>query len=200
MIYYYTKDTSSGLIYVTIAFLVYVIYLFTDSVLNLNKKTYTDTKTKLYNSARWDEYIKMNASDNAPLGIMMFDINGLKYANDTYGHKAGDKIIVKFSEILKNTFDESDFVCRWGGDEFAVIVKNADAEKMEGYIHSLINAADEYNSTGVKPQLHFACGYVMSTEFPGMSGCELLEKADERMYGDKQEWYKKRIKLINKNA
>lgn len=126
MIYYYTKDTSSGLIYVTIAFLVYVIYLFTDSVLNLNKKAYTDTKTKLYNSSRWDEYIKMNSSDNAPLGVMMFDINGLKYANDTYGHKAGDKIIIKFSEILRNTFDESEFVCRWGGDEFAAIVKNAD--------------------------------------------------------------------------
>lgn len=188
-IYYYSKDTSSSMVFVTIAFLVYIIYLFADNILNIHKKAYTDAKTHLYNKARWDEFIREDIPDSEPIGVMMMDLNGLKHTNDTYGHKAGDKIIVKFSDILRKTFASDEFLCRWGGDEFAVIVRNADLEKMESYKQAVYKATEDYNSSGVKYQIHFACGYALSTEFPEISRFELLTKADARMYSDKQQWY-----------
>lgn len=198
-VYYYSKHTSSGMIYVTIAFLVYIVYLFTENVLNIHKKAYIDAKTQLYNRARWEEYIRENIPDSEQIGVMMLDLNGFKSINDTYGHKEGDRLIVNFSEILRNTFSTGEFVCRWGGDEFTVIVRNADREKLDKYRCDLYKAAEDYNSLGLKPEIHFACGYVLSSEYPNVSRNELLTMADARMYIDKQKWYDK-INNISQNA
>ncbi len=199
-IYYYINNTSSGMIFVTVAFLVYIVYLFTDNVINVHKKAYIDGKTQLYNKARWEEVIREDIPYNESIGVMMLDLNGLKHTNDTYGHKAGDKIIVKFSEILRDTFASSEFLCRWGGDEFVAIVRNADLKKMENYRSALHKATDDYNNLGVKPEIHFACGYVLSSEFPNLSINELLTEVDARMYSDKQKWYDKKRHSDSKNA
>lgn len=190
-IYYYINDSSSGMMFTTIAFLVYTFYLFTDNILTINKKAHVDSKTKLYNKAHWEEYIKENISDSEPIGVMMLDLNRLKHVNDTLGHDIGDKMIVDFSEILRDTFSSGEFLCRWGGDEFAVVVRNADSEKMKSYDCAMHDAVEAYNKSGAKPELYFACGYVLSTEFPDVSKSDLLKKADERMYADKQKWYDK---------
>ena len=78
-----------------------------------------------------------------------------------------------------------------GGDEFAVLIKNADREKTEGYITAVHTAVDEYNLSGTGPEIHFACGYALSDDYPTHSWQELLEKADEYMYIDKKRWYSK---------
>ena len=199
LIYFYFKKTSSGLVFTTVAFLIYTVYLFTENILDINKKAYVDSKTKLYNKTRWDDYINNKIPDSEPIGVMMLDLNGFKSINDAYGHKAGDRLIVKFSEILRDTFGKGEFVCRWGGDEFAVVVRNADREKLENYDRDLHKAAEDYNSTGAKLKIYFACGYVLSTEYPDISRGELLTKADARMYSDKQAWYDKQANA-HKNA
>lgn len=195
LIYFYFRGTSSGLVFTTVAFIVYTLYLFTENILNINKKAYVDVKTKLYNKARWDEYIKEKIPESEPIGVMMLDLNGLKHTNDTYGHKAGDRLIVKFSEILRNTFNSGEFLCRWGGDEFAVVVRDADPQRMEQYNLAIHRAVEDYNSSGAKLPIYFACGYALSTEFPDISRNELLTKADARMYSDKQKWYDKQINI-----
>lgn len=197
--YFYIKDTSSGIMFTTVAFLIYTFYMFAENILEINKKAYVDVKTKLYNKARWEDYINNKIPESEPIGVMMLDLNGLKHINDTYGHKAGDRVIVKFSEILRKTFGKGEFVCRWGGDEFAVIVRNADREKLEGYNSTLHKAAEDYNSAGAKPKIYFACGYVLSAEYPDVPRSELLTKADARMYSDKQAWYDKRA-YVHGNA
>ena len=119
----------------------------------------------------------------------MLDVNQLKHINDTMGHEAGDKIIFNFANILRNTIPPTNTICRWGGDEFTVLVLNANREIMEEYIRGINGAVTTYNESGEKPPLSYAVGYVLSTEFPGMSPKDLLSKADERMYQDKQKWY-----------
>ena len=188
---FYFKGTSSVLVFTTVAFVIYTLYLFTEGILNINKKAYVDVKTQLYNKARWDEYINKKIPESETIGVMMLDLNGLKHTNDTYGHKAGDRLIVKFSEILRDTFNSDSFLSRWGGDEFAVIIRNADLEKVEKYKCNLYKAVEEYNSSRTKSEIHFACGYVLSSEFPNIPRSELLTKADARMYSDKQAWYDK---------
>jgi diguanylate cyclase (GGDEF)-like protein len=188
-VYFYINDTSSGNMFTLTAFLIYTLYLFTDNILDINRKAYTDPNTQLYNKARWEEFINNSIPAGEPIGVMMLDLNSLKRTNDTLGHKAGDKMILRFSEILRNTFAPGEFLCRWGGDEFAVIVRNADREKMENYNNAVHSAVEDYNSKCEKPKIYFACGYALSEEFSYISRSELLKKADERMYRDKQQWY-----------
>ena len=193
IIYYYRKATSSGILFTTIAFLIYTVYLFAENILDINKKVYYDVNTKLYNKARWEEFIKDKIPDSEPIGVMMLDLNRLKYTNDTFGHEIGDKMIVKFSEIMRKTFASCEFLCRWGGDEFVVVVRNANLEKMENYDKAIHAAVENYNKSGAKPEIYFACGYALSTEFSDISRDELLTKADKRMYSDKQQWYNEHV-------
>lgn len=191
LVYFYLNGTSSGMMITSIAFLIYIFYRFIESILSINKKAYMDVNTNLFNKTRWNEIIEEKIPDNEPIGIMMLDLNRLKHTNDTMGHEFGDKMIIKFAEILRNSFDSGTFLFRWGGDEFTVLVRNADRKKMEDYDYALHAAVDAYNKSGAKPEIHFACGYALSTDFPDISRNELLTKADERMYCDKQKWYDK---------
>ena len=193
IIYYYRKATSSGILFTTIAFLIYTVYLFAENILDIINKVYYDVNTKLYNKAHWEEFIKDKIPDSEPIGVMMLDLNRLKYTNDTFGHEMGDKMIVKFSEIMRKTFASHEFLCRWGGDEFVVVVRNANLEKMENYDKAIHAAVENYNKSGAKPEIYFACGYALSTEFSDISRDELLTKADKRMYSDKQQWYNEHI-------
>ena len=193
IIYYYRKATSSGILFTTIAFLIYTVYLFAENILDIINKVYYDVNTKLYNKAHWEEFIKNKIPDSEPIGVMMLDLNRLKYTNDTFGHEMGDKMIVKFSEIMRKTFASHEFLCRWGGDEFVVVVRNANLEKMENYDKAIHAAVENYNKSGAKPEIYFACGYALSTEFSDISRDELLTKADKRMYSDKQQWYNEHI-------
>jgi diguanylate cyclase (GGDEF)-like protein len=193
IIYYYRKATSSGTLFTTIAFLIYTVYLFAENILDIINKVYYDVNTKLYNKAHWEEFIKDKIPDSEPIGVMMLDLNRLKYTNDTFGHEMGDKMIVKFSEIMRKTFASHEFLCRWGGDEFVVVVRNANLEKMENYDKAIHAAVENYNKSGAKPEIYFACGYALSTEFADISRDELLTKADKRMYSDKQQWYNEHV-------
>lgn len=189
LVNYYLQHTSSGMVVTLVAFVIYTTYYFIDSIMNINRKAYVDVATKLYNKTCWDIYIEEYIPANEPVGIMMMDINCLKHINDTLGHKTGDKVIVRFAEILRNTFEPGEFLCRWGGDEFTVLVRNATHEKMGNYISALRTAVEAYNRSGETPEISFACGYVLSSDDPTLSKKELFAKADEWMYADKQPRY-----------
>ena len=73
----------------------------------------------------------LDARDAADLVFMMVDLDNFKPINDTYGHAAGDKMLLDIRDVLLNTCRRSDFVIRWGGDEFVVIAKQAHAGEAE---------------------------------------------------------------------
>lgn len=121
--------------------------------------------------------------------MMMLDLNGLKYINDTLGHEAGDRMIFNFSAILRNTLPSSSVICRWGGDEFAVMLTGMSREKMERYMDTIHRAVDVYHANNGDPPIFFAVGYALSTENPSLSRKELLAIANNQMHLDKQKWY-----------
>ena len=191
IVIFYLKGSSSGIIITMVAFLIYSAYEFVVSLLNINKKAYIDSKTKLFNKAYWEDLVNDIFSADEQTAMMMFDLNSLKYKNDTLGHNTGDKMISAFSAILKKEIGSKELLCRWGGDEFTAFVRNADREKAEGYVTDVHRAVNEYNSLGECPEIHFACGYALSEDYPACSWQELLAKADEYMYRDKKSWYSK---------
>lgn len=191
LFYYYFKGTSSGMTATLIVFLICSVYEFVVNIFDVSRKVYVDEKTKLFNRIRFDEFIKENVLDNETIGVMMLDLNNLKHINDTLGHEVGDKMIVEFAEILRNTVGSSEFLCRWGGDEFVVIVRNANRQRLADYVLEINKAVDKHNSLGKGTSIYFACGFALSSDFPTLSKHELLAKADEFMYKDKQRWHDK---------
>lgn len=191
LIYYYFKGTSSGMTAASIIFLICTGYEFVVNIIDITKKVYVDEKTKLFNKLCWDEFIEENVSDNETIGVMMIDLNNLKHTNDTLGHEVGDKLIVDFADILRNTVGSSEVLFRWGGDEFVVLVRNANKQKLADYVLEIHKAVDKHNRSDKGVSIHFACGFALSNDFPTLSKRELLAKADEFMYKDKQRWYDK---------
>ncbi|RQD70903.1 MAG: diguanylate cyclase, partial [Halanaerobium sp. MSAO_Bac5] len=88
---------------------------------------YHDALTGLHNRHYLEGVIK-SIEERFPVSVMMIDLNGLKLINDTYGHSAGDEMLKQAANILTNSCREKDIVARWGGDEFVIILPEADAD------------------------------------------------------------------------
>ena len=192
LLLFYILNASDHLIFSILAILLYSVLLFINNLLDANKRAYTDASTGLFNRTRWESLINNPGFSEKNVGIIMFDLNRLKHTNDTMGHDAGDRMIFTFANVLRNAVPLSDTICRWGGDEFIVVSMDATPGLMRQYLWRIHAAVEAYNESGQQPELHFAAGYALASEFPGMSPSELLRKADERMYLDKHQWYKDR--------
>ena len=186
---YNLSGSSDKLSFSLLSMLLYTMLIFMSNLTDANKRAYTDTLTGLFNKNRWDTLMNTPAFTDRNIGVIMFDLNRLKHVNDTMGHAAGDRMIFNFANILRNSIPISNTICRWGGDEFTVLCMEASQDMMEMYIDRVHAAANDYNASGQTPSLHFAAGYALSSEFPELSPSELLRKADERMYLDKNQWY-----------
>ena len=64
------------------------------------------------------------------LGIIMLDLDRFKAINDTHGHLAGDYVLAKTAETLRSTIRSEDFICRWGGEEFVIVVRDCDSTQL----------------------------------------------------------------------
>ena len=195
LVLFYRNNSSSGLVFSLLALLVYTLLLFIESLMTINRRAYTDAQTGLFNKARWNALMDHPSPAEEPVGMMMLDLNRLKHTNDTMGHAAGDKMIYTFANILRNTIPSSNTICRWGGDEFTVMVTSANREMLETYLQRISSAVDAYNESGEKPEVAYAAGYALSTDYAHLSRRELLQKADEQMYLHKQQWYREHVSV-----
>jgi len=91
-----------------------------------------DGMTGLYNRRFLEEFIDTLASqvsrEDETYSVMMLDVDFFKMVNDTYGHDVGDKVIVEIGKVLKDSIREADLAIRYGGEEFVVMLHNADKE------------------------------------------------------------------------
>lgn len=115
----------------------------------LEKIATTDSLTGLINRQAFDflfgEYFKDSLRKSSTFSAVMFDIDYFKKINDRYGHLAGDKVIKEVAELAKNSVRQNDFIARWGGEEFIVLLKDcglAEAKQVAEKIRSAIEAYD----------------------------------------------------------
>lgn len=192
---FYIHESSSNILYALIAFIIYAVIVFMSSLLNITRRAYIDPRTGLANKSRWVEMLHDRSYIRGSICIMIMDLNGLKQVNDTMGHEFGDEMIFNFANILRNTLPSSSMICRWGGDEFSVMLTGIGREELEWYTQELQNSVSEYNKENNTIPIYYAIGSALSTEHPELSRTALFQLADERMYRDKQNWYANKYKV-----
>ncbi len=140
-----------------------------------------DSMTGILNRGAFDQILKTMESDNKNFALILMDVDNFKNVNDTYGHAVGDAILTRVAKQLAETFRSIDYVCRIGGDEFAVIMM--DVTKKHGYMIegkiSEINkqlAANEENMPTVSLSVGVA---FMDKDNPSDS---LFKDADRALY------------------
>ena len=152
----------------------------------LEKKAYLDLHTGLPNKSRCEELFYNAEFIKEPVACMMFDLNNLKQVNDTMGHSVGDQLIMNFARLLRNAVPTKDFVGRYGGDEFIVVLYEADKEKVEATLNRLQESVDEFNHYGKNVKISYAQGWTLSTDYTECTLRTLFNQADKYMYDNKQ--------------
>ncbi|MDE6023858.1 MAG: GGDEF domain-containing protein [Lachnospiraceae bacterium] len=133
-------------------------------------------------------YTKMcNDMQSLPICIML-DINGLKFTNDNYGHKAGDELIIAAAQSVKAAFMPKGHCFRVGGDEFVVLLDTTYMDDLPNMLQALNDAIAKENVTRDFP-LSIACGYAVP-ENEQDSYERIYREADEKMYAHKREMKK----------
>ncbi|BCG45724.1 diguanylate cyclase with PAS/PAC sensor [Citrifermentans bremense] len=155
-----------------------------------NKLRYLSTHdmlTGIYNRAYFDEELeRLKKGRKFPVSIVMADVDGLKEANDRFGHAAGDELLKHAAEVLKNAFRREDVAARIGGDEFAALLPNTDevalVEAMERLQQQLQLSNKEHH--GFPLPLSLSIG--AATALNGEDLTAAWRVADQRMYREKK--------------
>jgi diguanylate cyclase (GGDEF)-like protein/PAS domain S-box-containing protein len=150
-----------------------------------------DELTGLYNRRGFLAFSKQHLSSlhrsNKDVIVVYADLDGLKVINDSFGHKEGDRALVKTAELMKETFRPSDVLARLGGDEFtalAVVDRDGGAEKL---VARLQQRFDDYNALRSVPyELSISIGVVQRDDDGTQSMEDLMALADLVMYKNKR--------------
>lgn len=146
--------------------------------------SFHDQLTGLYNRNFFNEEInRLDTSRKLPISIIITDFNDLKYINDSYGHKIGDKFLKTYAQILKKNSRQEDIIARWGGDEFVILLPNTDENLTEKLLERLKNAVENVEIKGEKMSIAF--GYAIKAS-PDQDIEETFRQADQNMYENKK--------------
>jgi diguanylate cyclase (GGDEF)-like protein/PAS domain S-box-containing protein len=146
-----------------------------------------DKLTDIYNRGYFEEifdlYFNKALKNNEKFELAIFDLNGLKIINDTYGHLAGDMYIKTFTKNLINYVGHSDILARYGGDEFVAVFGGIDSTKLTAILERLFQTLK--NSPFVFDGNEIVCSFsygIVSFPEEAQSYNQLVKVADERMY------------------
>lgn len=208
---YYIGNNTDSAMFVRIGLLVFIVCFGSSSLektINAVKLgvqsefvaqlAYLDGLTRIGNRTSFQEHLVdlEKIKDEVPaVGIVMFDVNDLKFVNDHMGHHQGDAMLVKSADIIKEAFENKDSMCfRIGGDEFAVLISGEQVqEQYEEGIARFHEKMEQYNMLSDKKfRLSIASGFaVYNEDCKGDKLMDIYQKADAQMYVNKKEIKKK---------
>lgn len=163
----------------------------------LQQLAMVDGLTQLANRRHFDEFLwqqwqhMSRQSDKLPLSLILCDIDFFKAYNDTYGHQAGDTCIKAVTLAIKNVLQRStDLACRYGGEEFAIVLPNTDSEgaiKIAEKIRTELKAlAIPHESSSINKYVTVSMGVSTTIPQPQISPASLIAATDRLLYKAKQ--------------
>jgi len=153
----------------------------------LQQQALTDELTGLYNRrgflALAEQQLKV-ASRSARRVLLVFaDLNGMKAANDTFGHEAGDQLLVDAAQALRGSFRDCDIIARLGGDEFAVLLVDPDSSSLEFVERRIVESVRQLNASAERHcPLSISLGVCEWSPARHQTLDQLLAEADAKMY------------------
>jgi len=147
------------------------------------KQASIDSLTGLYNRSKFGELFNLSyknmLSREAPLSIIMLDIDHFKSVNDIHGHNNGDKVLVALSRVLSTTLRNIDIICRWGGEEFVALLPTADLQQVQLIAEKLRHSIEQLNFSFLD---NITASLGVSEVRRGESMLEAIERADKALY------------------
>ena len=157
---------------------------------NLKSRMIRDSLTGLYNHTHTlqllDDACSRARRDGRPMAFAMLDIDHFKRVNDTYGHPMGDRVIKALALFLKQRLRKTDHIGRYGGEEFAVVLPDTDANAARRVLEEIRQRFSEIHFPAHPQDLActFSCGIAVLT--PEVDGKTLSKQADEALYNAKR--------------
>lgn len=183
---------------------IYVVGWFVGSLTNLERQhreeltllANTDIITGLYNHRYFQEKIQecfKTSSTEAPLSLIIIDIDYFKNYNDVYGHQMGDKLLNVVGSIMKTAVKDRGFCARYGGDEFVVVLPHCSSNKAVDVAEQIRNRVNKYGVLGEEhlpeDKITISCGIAVYPDH-AENIKELIKYADQALY---------RAKSLNRN-
>ncbi len=151
------------------------------------QKAYIDELTKIYNRAKFNQTLTNSVIDfdvnRKNISLIIFDIDHFKIFNDTYGHQLGDDILRSLAKIIKEYTRESDLFARWGGEEFVILLVNANLDIGLKIAEEKRRLIEEHIFTD---NLKVTCSFGVSSMQEGDTQETLLKRADDALYEAKK--------------
>lgn len=142
----------------------------------------TDSLTGIYNRLKldleidkWINYSKINKTN---LSLVILDFDDFKKVNDTYGHQAGDKILVDYTNIIKGMIRNLDIMARWGGDEFSILLPGASLEDTERLVVRIMEKISNTSCEAGK----ITCSFGMVSLKEDEDKMSFIKRADLKLY------------------
>ena len=146
----------------------------------------TDVYNRRYMSEFLDQEIARAARDHYPVTVVIMDMDHFKNFNDNYGHRCGDMVLQFFAKFLTDHTRRSDVVCRYGGEEFVILMPNASMqdgyERVEAWRQDFSETAIDYET--MKFSATFSAGLATFPDH-GSTGDTILQAADKALYRSK---------------
>lgn len=145
----------------------------------------TGVYTRKYFENVFEVQLKKAHKEKTSFSIIMLDIDKFKSINDNYGHQKGDEILSNIGRILLDTIRSSDICCRYGGEEFIILLPNTDIPLAESIAERLRTSVEKAHLMGQNASLTISLGISSYPKF-GEWRDELISKADQALYYAKE--------------
>lgn len=158
---------------------------FSNSMLleELERLVITDYLTELSSRSYLDDKIRLAIRHDRQGGFCLFDIDNFKQINDTFGHQIGDEVLIQVADVLKYHKPKHGIAARWGGEELALYLPNADQDITMDIANKIVQDV----SLLTNPKVTISCGVTSWTNQDGKTQDELLTKADKALYQAKND-------------
>lgn len=154
----------------------------------LLKMATTDTLTGIGNRRLFEEIFQahqaLGKEYDVTLFLLLFDIDNFKSINDTFGHNVGDSVLKELSSLISRSIRKSDIFVRWGGEEFAILLRYSDPTTVMKIAEQIRQLIDKNSFESI---VHVTCSFGLTSIQSGETVEEVFERADKALYRAKKD-------------